>query len=403
MALGPVVAAALTDHSARTRALWVGGVDVISQPGTAANRYATLIDSILVTENGPGQVSSMQFQVDDPGKALTFTEGMEVIFQDLVRDTPIFRGWLANAEAVMTGLGRVWILDVDGPEILLDWMKVSALSFAAGAADFQAAVLSVVAQAAQPGGGIALRAFGDPTGLGDSTQATPVGLAPYGTLVPVDVPSGTLRQALEALSSAYVSSGSPRHRVAATVDFYLGLRMAEITQADATWSGNVLDWADLIVGQTGTYVTASLRHAESYGETLHQVLILGGNAAGSGLVSDGSGLPGDVAFVQDATSTSATIRDGIAQNLLAARGVKVRGSFDLEDTPNIGAPGSEIHPMMRAEITNTAIPGLLSTRYPIMQIRKRFRPSTELWTVSYGGHPPSAAKTLRRLTRGTLS
>ena len=61
-----VVAAALTDHSAHPFALWVGGVDWIKQPGVAGNLFGVPLDSIEVTENGPGGVSSLRCSVEDP-------------------------------------------------------------------------------------------------------------------------------------------------------------------------------------------------------------------------------------------------------------------------------------------------------------------------------------------------
>src|SRR6186997_225679 len=102
-----VIAAALTDHSAHPWGLFVGSSDVIGM---------TSLETIRLTEEGPGGVSSMEFTIDDPGKAVSIVDGAEVSFWDLTGNVVYFRGTVASwtARPEFGGQGRTITVECDG-------------------------------------------------------------------------------------------------------------------------------------------------------------------------------------------------------------------------------------------------------------------------------------------------
>ena len=403
MGSAAVIAAALTDHSAKAKALWVGGLDVLREPGTGSGTlYGTPIESIQVEEAGAGQVSSMTFTVDDPGLELSFVEGQEVLFQDLTRDVPIFRGYLQRVERRFGAqTWRQWMITAVGVEILLDWMKIPSFSFIPGGSldyEMQRAVTSVI------GMGVSLRAGVNSAGGQPSTQAFPIGFvvdgARSGTLTNV-----TLRQVLNACIANWMGTPPTSHFVDVTIDFYMGVRVIRGPISLGVYSTGVSDGlAPMVtVTETGANVGTDLVYREDYSQVSHQVYVAGGAGAGSGLQTDGSPPIGDTSLLSDSTSLVEADLIGLATNFLRNHASNVSGTVTVSESLNIGTAGAERHPGQAIVITSTAL-GLSAASYRVKRIRKRFLTTAlEEWTIDFGGQPSSVTQTMRRLTRDTLS
>jgi hypothetical protein len=176
-----------------------------------------------------------------------------------------------------------------------------------------------------------------------------------------------------------------------TVDFYGGLRCTY--QRPATTTDVPDDYAALTVTDTfaSATVAANLNHTIDGGAVTRQVLVIGGSAAGSGLVSDGTDLPGPAAVVSDTSITTYANMLARARAEMSRSVQQVRGSFTLEaytPTPNV-------HPGSRLVLTDAAA-GATGT-YRISQIGKRFNSSgTQEWDIAYGGSAPSYVDTIGR-------
>lgn len=392
MALGPVLAAALTDHSARTKSLTVGGLEMLNPVGTLGLRTGTLLDSVKVTEAMHGRVSSMSFTVDDPLVAITISEGMEVRFRDITNDVPIFLGFVETISSDTLGLGRTLTVTAIGVEALLDWLVIPTLTILTGT-DIGMAAQQAATSAV--GVGYPLRTTSAGTG-GTSTQANPIAQGGFTlglTAYDVVISGQTLRQALYALSAA--SDSEPYEF---TVDFYGGLRVK--AQAFSTLTWDISDWVGLTIDGTATpKIGQAWENTTDYSQAVHAVYVQGANAAGSGLVTDGTGIIGRVEFLSDNTSDTAAKRDTIGDAYMAQRQATARGKVTQEDQRTIGPQGTEIHAGMFATLTDATV-GLSAYSAVIGQIEKSFRgAASEVWTITYGGHPPSAIGTLRKITR----
>src|SRR5262245_33150179 len=100
MPCAAVIGAALQGSGTRPRALWMGGLDILGQPGaTQGQGYGVDPTTIRVTERGAGGISSCDFEIDDPGSQVVVQEGMPVLFWDLTNDVPIFAGWVDHYSA----------------------------------------------------------------------------------------------------------------------------------------------------------------------------------------------------------------------------------------------------------------------------------------------------------------
>lgn len=364
-------------------------------------------ESIKLREEGPGGVSSLSFVIDDQAKAYTVTEGQTVVMWDVTRNRPRFYGWVRKWKPVRHGLGRQIHVAAVGAEALLDWQKLPALTIPAGT-DLTAAIQALAHQST--GVGVALRALSD--GSNQGSQAGPIGDitgSGVSTDTAVAIPAGTsLREGLQLLLQQLSFIAPPTvpgvlariPRV--TVDFYLGLRFWD----SASGAPAPSDYDTLLVKNVAAPVgtetpAANLEHGSDAGQVVHQVYVVGGNAAGTGLVSDGSGKIGDVATLSDSTILTATDRDRAGIAYMASRGVIDRGSFVLEDV----APATIAAKNMRAGgqivITDNEI-GVLA-QYMIAAIEFSFVGNQESWAMEYGAMRPSAIRAMRRLTRSVLS
>lgn len=396
MATAAVIATQLTDRSARTYTLTVGGRDV--------TRYVD-IESIDVDEQGPGSISSMSFTVVDPSSEVGHPqEGDEVEFWDNDNDRPLFAGWVQSWRIETYGLGRTITVECIGVEVLLDWIVTRTVAI-----DTLATGLHVAIQTLASGFGLNITRT---NGVLDGNQSSPVGdldewamTDHYGGAATVTIEGQRLRDALMEASFATVWDNTPDGATSVrpyfTVDFYRGLR---------AWRGpNVgpqvvvdeqipADYANLTVTDTvvGTTAATTLSHQVDAAGRPHTVHVTGGSAAGSGLVGDGTGLQWPRTSLSEPDATTVDDRDTAGRGYLLKYGPSTTGTLTLENynpTTNVRA-GSML-------ILTDAPTGATGT-YRITSIRKRFRKSggaiRQDWTVSYGGPPPSAMRQIRNLT-----
>lgn len=402
MAVAGVLVTQLNSAAVRTKLLTVGGVDVIKQPGNTTNPYGVPLDSIEVEEAGPGGVSSMRFVINDPAISVIVQDGMDIRFHDITNDVPIFSGWVQSWRYLPAfgQQGRRIEVTAIGGEAVLDWAFVASLTIPAGT-DFRAAVQSAVANAE----GIRdLRPFANPAiTAGPSTQAMPIanlylgGGDAQGSISSAVVLNGvSLREAIRQIGavSTYQSwyYGGPAADIYATVDAYKGLRVWR----KSSTINDPGDYTTLTIDDTpsGSIRAEGLNHEVDAAGIVRAVYITGGNALGTGLVTDGTGKPGPVASFSDSTILTADALAQAGQNFLAQYAVGSRGSFNLIDhTPTV-----TVHAGGAVTITD-ARAGLAAQSFYIMSIRKTFNAVRQTWSISYGGLPPSAMRLTRRLTR----
>jgi hypothetical protein len=140
------------------------------------------------------------------------------------------------------------------------------------------------------------------------------------------------------------------------------------------------------------------------GGTPRAVMIRGANAAGTGIVGDGSGVKGPTAVVSDNTSDTAAALATIGANYLSTQRSVIRGTVTAEElTPSTyNTGGNFFRPGCTLTLTDASVGA--SGNYMVTEVTKRFYASgKEDWTVSFGGIPPSGTRLMRRLTRATLS
>lgn len=403
MALGAILAAALTDHSPRSKGLYLDNFDVIRQPGTTGNLYGVPIESVHVTEVGPGGVSSMEFEIDDPQLAVTVTEGMIVRFHDITRDRPIFTGFLQDwhVRPAFGDQGRTISIKAIGVEILLDWCVVPAdRTFPAGTLgstfEVNAAIQSLVNTALGPAGLVrAVYSVGV-----RSTQAFPMDGASVPSGNNADdlvIDAGTsLREAIRQLLVARttVTGWTPM----VTVDFTYGLRTWQ------AWSPPIVtfdptDYATLTINDApaGPVQAEPLDYGVDAAAVVRGVVVQGTGVQAT--VTDGTGLPGVYVSITDTKALTVARCQSIGYAYLSQFASGIRGILGLEDI----IPPLDVHAGSEAVITDARV-GLAAVTLRIAQIDKTFNDSDrDDWRVSFGGPRPSGAALIRRLTRNTLS
>jgi hypothetical protein len=402
MGLAAVTAAALTDHSARAAMLTLAGVDVLKQPGMTGNGYGVPLGTIQVTEAGPGSTSSLSCVIEDPlATVILPVAGDEIVFWDITADAPIFGGFVSSwtVEPDSSGYGRRISIEAVGYEVILDWAIVPSLTIPSGT-DFQAAIQACVAAAEGAGG---LRAFA--SALANGSQVEPIGhVVGFGSNVTqwaVTITGQTLREAIGLVFDASMSPAGDANSYPPllTVDFYKGLRV----WLAFTWSSGSLqkpsDYVNLTVTDTiaGANVAAGLQQTTDATNIVRGVYIVGGNAAGTGLVSSGSGRPGRIVQITDTTVDSAAKLAATGARYLAGFTIGFRGNLGLSDwTPTAGVrTGSLV--VLTDTVTNA------TGTYRVMAIDKTFNTVRQNWTVTYGQGKPSLTSLIRRLTRTILS
>jgi hypothetical protein len=400
------IAAALTTAAAHPWILTIGGLDVIKEPGGAG--FGVSPATVRVVEAGPGGVSSIEFDVDDPFKSVAIADGAELVYWNATADVPIFRGYVDTWQAspAFGDQGRRFRVEGVGVETLLDWLinpggvvgGPAAMNYAAG---WLAGYLGFPGSVGST----------EPT-PSESSETAPVGsfirtgtdatlLNWFSTVLPE---GATLREAIaQALTHAIANDtqgpgsgfgGTAVSPMFLTVDFLLRLRQWQ-DQAGR----RPTDYTDLTVSDAGPIRPENLTHRRDPGQIIRAVYVKGADAASSGWVVDGSGVPGRQAYLADTTIGSALERDQAARAVMAssAAGV-VRGEFDLIDF----TPVETVHTGSFVTITSSAL-GLSGEQFRIMEIEKRFtNAGRQSWHVSYGSFAPSITRLTRQFTRATL-
>jgi len=383
----------LTTPATRTKGLWIGGVDVIKDPATGVGVELSTVEIV----ESVSQAGSLRFVIDDPNINVTVAAGMEVRFQNVTADIPIFRGWVQtwSYHPDFGNLGRKIEVTCVGVNVVLDWgIVATALTIATGT-DPTWAVQMIVAQCV---GLNVIRAYG--VGGQPSSQANPIG--PGGGVGPmsaaVTIAAGTtLREAIRAVFAVTFPLADVATLVTIDIDWYFGLRV--YYQADPARIPT--DWTNLTITDTiaGAIVSEQLEHETTGADIVRSLVVIGGNPAGSGTFSDGTGIQGKTAVLSDSTLLDATSRNTAAYNYLSQFSIAQRGSFSL----TAYTPTQTIHAGSCVTITDTRA-SLAGPTYQIATIRKTFNSgTTENWDISYGGLEPSAMASLRRLTRTVLS
>ncbi len=390
--------------------LMVGGTEMI-KPNSAGNGTAAPIEAIQVTEAGPGGVSSMTFDVEDPGRNWQPSKRLEVIFADIANSHREFHGWISGyGSEIMGGVGRVWHIRCDGPEKILDWLFVPSLVIPSG---------TRVRDAIQ-------MIFGSSIGVAVpyTTRATPfqggfVGdigqeIAAWGnvptqitTTQALTITAQSVRQAVDQVMAVCAPVGDPffydptlGNTGFLTVDMDLAVRSWLLKDGSGT-SWMPADWTVLTVTDTvaGALRAHDLEHDQDYGDDPSSVYVTGGNAAGTLNVARGDGLPGPVIPAGDSTVLTALSASAVGNSVLVQKSsaAAARGSFGLQDQAN---PGTAVHPGSFLVLTDTE--QAASGTYRIAEISKTYTSLRENWRVAYGGLAPSLPRAIRRLTR-TLS
>jgi hypothetical protein len=415
MVCAAIVGAALTDHSAHPYSLTMNGLDLLTPPATG-RRYVVRIESINLVEEGPGGVSALTYTIEDPLAEFT-TEEMAVIrFWDHTRDRPEFTGWMQSFDVVpWATAGRSIAVSCVGLESLLDWMVVPSLTIPAGTT-VVAAIQCCVANAT--GVGWPIRAFATTDDFvhgAFSSQANPIGYNAGTTLgedVVLDGPS--LREAINTVIASGQQGAVPTWgrqpkdyaSSSVTIDFTSGLRVMPNYLVNNILNVTMpTDYSTMTITDTAaaTYASTGLDFNIDDGGVARQVYVKGATPAASGLFSDGSGIVGTVAQLNDNTILTLADAASAASDYLFQFATNVRGSFSLDPTATgfVASGNYRAGGMVTFGADSQVV--LVPISFMIAAIHKSWAPGSESWAVDFGGFRPSAMKQLRRLTRAVRS
>jgi hypothetical protein len=401
-----VVAAALTTPAAHPWSLQLAGLDVLKEPGGAGG-FGVPVESVSITEAGPGGVSSIEFTIDDPAREVSIPDGAEIQYWNLTAGVPVFRGFVDShtATPAFGDQGRRYAVQGVGVEIWLDWLINPGPVVGGSPGGMEIAPAWLAAYLGFPGS----VASTWPTPAQSSAEA-PVGTyirqgndaTSLPTWFPTALAEGaTLREALaQALAKAIADDtqlpfgASQVSPMFLTVDFLLRLRQWQ----DQDGRGPT-DYATLTVSDAGPIRPEGLLHRRDPGQIIRAVYVKGFDDASSGWVHDGSGIPGRQAYVADPLITTVLERDAAGRAVIASSlaGI-VRGEFDLTDF----TPASTVHTGSFVTITSAAV-GQTAQTYRIMELEKTFNANgRQNWHVTYGSLAPSYVRLTRQLTRTLL-
>jgi hypothetical protein len=365
---------------------------VLRNPTGTGNTYGVPIESVQLTEAGPGQVSTLAFVIEDPDLQISVLPGSYVRFMDIARDVPIFAGYVDTVRYGMMGLGQTLAVMAVGVEILLDWAYTPGLTIPSGTTigtGVQMIVASCVGSlpvntrksASPPTAAIPMQDTGETLGAN------------------VVIPAGTLRAALDAYAPAVVIAladwfSTFEYTVYATVDFRHGLRWF--------WTIGGYTWGDTVSPNAVTISTAGPIYPADVDLSLAnpdrpRVVVVNGSGAGSIVMADGSGLPGQTTVIADSNSTTYNYAVSVARASIGRAGQVWTGSVTVDDALNIGAPGAEYHAGIRVALT---APGYAfsGATFRAWTIDKSFTSDDkEQWVLRLGGRQ-LASRYLRRMT-----
>jgi hypothetical protein len=380
VAVAGVLATALTTHAAHPKSLLIDGVDVIGPIGG----YGVPLDTISVTENGPGRTSSMSFTIDDPSRLVNLTDSASVAFMDNARDYPLFLGWVDRYEMqpAFGDQGRAIKVECVGIEAALDWaITANAITLPVSTSGVDA-LQAVVAQC------IGLTEIRALSGGINSTIAAPI-YGPNLMQYAVTIAAATsLRAAIAAIGASLTSGGQA---YVGTIDFWRGLRFYPDISSAPDYSG--LTISDSAPGEP-------IVHGVD-GATVRAVTVTGTGV--SVTVTDGTGKPGATVPVTNLGLTTAAACTFYGLAYLAQYATSVRGTITITDTdPATWGALAKFHVGGVSNITNSRL-GIAGVSYKMTTIAKTFNGSgRENWVISYGGAGhPSAVALARHLTAAT--
>lgn len=383
-------------------ALTVDGNDWIKVPGTAPTAGIP-IESIELEEAGPGAVSNLVFTIEDPGtSALMPTAGAEVRFYRTTDGYPLFRGTVNSYKVIPKGVGRDIIVECDGIEKRLDMIVPTYTTSSTPGSVLLEKMVNEMA-------GLFLRADNIAIGTTDNgTRATPIGrvdqpLIQYG----ITVTGTTFREAVRQVATACYTQasgwGTPALAFSppnVTMDFYGGLRMWSLNEQPDDYGWLVI--SNTPAPPTEPKASARINYEVHPGDVVHEVYVNGATAGVSGWYSDGTGVIGQQAYINDGSLTTVAKVQSAAQAYLAAQAATIRGTFRLDA---FQASDDAIHAGSLLDLTDPSL-GLTAQTFIIQTIRKTFAAGTAVlqrWDVSFGGRRPSAMQEIRNLNRDVLS
>jgi hypothetical protein len=366
------------------------------------------LDSIDITELEAG--SSMRLRIWDPTNVVNIQDMARVEFIDVANNRRLFTGFVQQLEPVVAAVGRWVDVECVGLDAVLDWIIIPAdVTYAAGTPTVNC-IQNLPYRAT--GIGVQLNsASGFDSGGNAQEPVGHFGFVDLGVIFPrtlteaVTIPAGsTLRQGIAALCAVtrtwIVPFGSdslkpPFINATITVDWAGGLRVFGERELPTDYTGLTVN-----AGSGGTAPTR-LEHRTNGLNVPRTVYIRGGNATGSGPVTDGSGIPGPTLFVDDSTITTASARDTLGKSILSALAVTEAGALELEGY----TPTGNVH--VGAELTLTSAQlGLSTDVFKIAELQMSFvvsNPYTMNWRVQYGRLRPGLVRSLNKTKYWTRS
>lgn len=392
-----IIGAALNTAAVRTKGLWLAGTDVIAQPTTPPT-YAVPMESVRIDHQGPGGVSSMDFDVEcyTVPPNVPVSDGMEVRFYNFTDSEYLFYGFVDHVDIVnLTGSrGTVYHVTCVGIEAVLDWSQLAADLTVPAGLDLAAAVQSVFANCT---GTSLYRIRSFATTGGTSNDTTPIASGGITLQNAITISAGTtLREGIRSVVAQAFPTGSSSAWLW-TIDFQGNLRLAQASL--------ISNW-DFFAVNNDTAAGTGPAESLSYGidaAQYHAVLVKGTGV--TAFVSDGTGKEGPIATLNDASIT--TVAQAQAAGLFYLNGYSqtARGSFERQDRAPQGIGGGTPYgkPGGGVFVTDTRL-GLSAVYFTVKSVQKTFNPSQrENWTLAFGGLPPSVASLARQLTRDTRS
>lgn len=390
-------------------------------------------ESVDIVEAGPGAVSSMSFEIDDPTSSIDIPDGAEIRMWDYVRDLPMFLGFLEHPEIrLWPAVGRTITVSAYGIESLLDSCIAGPLAylntgpFIHGNDQISSAFrISDLIQVLAGFTGLRAGAEGPPinpyvassllnpvSGTGPSSGTGYADLIAAGVAVP-DLTGLSVRAGLDAFTAATEAQiTGPVYPpvypgVFLSVDFWGGIRYFNFGSGDTTWLPS--DYATLTIDDSagGAVAASDITWSEDHspGAIVNAVYVKGAAAASTGWVV-GDTRTGRHEALATTTGTTPEAMLAAAFPLIGSMGSPVgRGTLRLEDyTP------TNVHPGSQMVITEPRL-GWSSKVMLVTSIAKRIVPGSvaQDWTVSFmdagltpARGPESAMRWVRKVTRGTL-
>jgi hypothetical protein len=210
------------------------------------------------------------------------------------------------------------------------------------------------------------------------------------------IPKGiSVREALNTAASqcgSYPSFNAAGPGVLTTIDPYLRVRI---------WQDYKIPQAgpkpDIAFTTTGDKV-GNMDYVVDASEIVRTVMVIGTGA--SATVSDGSGVLGKVAVINDTSLTTTAKCTAAGQAYLNIYRVNARGSFELADAATTYGSIVVLSAMSMVD-TTVGLTALMA--WNIMAADFTFYGAKRDVTIHFGGHAPDAMQTLRRATRTQLS